>query len=108
MSWKEDEHFNHPRMKTYMKAADLNTEGCLKLAEEVLQGASEDYVHARRAYITHPRDKDAREHLRTCELFYKSDWFTALSGGVIDGETVMRQLNRDAVRGLKVCATATR
>ena len=101
-----DECFNHPRMKTYMKPEDLNTEGCLTLAEAVLQGAAEDYIHARRAYITHPHDKDAQEHLRVCELFYRSDWFAALSGGVIDGETAMRQLNRIAARGIKVCATA--
>ena len=56
MSDRED-GFNHPRMKTYMKAADLNTEGCLMLAEAVLQGASEDYIHARRAVIAHPNKK---------------------------------------------------
>ena len=31
-----DECFNYPRMKTYMKPEDLNTEGCLTLAEAVL------------------------------------------------------------------------
>jgi hypothetical protein len=99
--------FNHPRMKTYMKAADMNTEGCLKLAEAVLQGAAEDYIHARRAVIAHPNSKDAQEHFKICQAFYRSDWFAALSGGVIDGETVMRRLNKEAVRGWRVRATAT-
>ena len=38
--------------------------------------------------------------------FYRSDYFAALSGGVIDGEDVMRKLNKEAVKGWKVCATA--
>lgn len=101
-----DECFNHPRMKTYMKPEDLNTEGCLTLAETILEEAAQEYLHARRAYITHPNDKDAREHLRTCELFYRSDWFAALSG-VVDGETVMRRLNKEAVKRCRVRATAT-
>ena len=108
MSWTEfDAACARARMKDYMKPEDLNTEGCLTLAEAVLQGAAEDYIHARRAAVTRPHDKDAQEHLRVCELFYRSDWFAALSGGVIDGETAMRQLNRIAVRRMKVCATAT-
>lgn len=107
MSWKEEEHFNHPRMKDYLKAADLSTEGCLQLAEEVLQEASEEYVRARRAVVTHPNDRDAQEHFRLCQLFYRSDWFAALSGGVVDGETVMRRLNKEAVKRCRVRATAT-
>lgn len=106
MSTQKD-GFNHPRMKTYMKAADMNTEGCLKLAEAVLQGAAEDYIHARRAVVAHPNSKDAQGHFKTCQAFYRSDWFVALSGGVIDGETVMRRLNKEAVKGWRVRATAT-
>lgn len=94
-----EDGFNHPRMKTYMKPEDLNTEGCLTLAEAVLQGAAEDYIHARRAAVAHPNDRDAQEHFKTCHAFYRSDWFAALSGGVVDGETVMRRLNKEAVRG---------
>jgi hypothetical protein len=105
--WNEDEHFNHPRMRDYLTAADLSTEGCLQLAEEVLQEASEEYVRARRAVVAHPNDRDAQEHFKTCQAFYRSDWFAALSGGVMDGETVMRRLNKEAVRGWRVRATAT-
>jgi hypothetical protein len=105
--WNEDEHFNHKRMRDYLTAADLSTEGCLKLAEEVLQEASEEYIRARRAVVAHPNDRDAREHFKLCRLFYSSDWFAALSGGVVDGETVMRRLNKEAVRGWRVRATAT-
>ena len=105
MSDRED-GFNHPRMKTYMRAEDLNTEGCLMLAEAVLQGASEDYIHARRAVIAHPNNKEAQAHFKAMQEFYRSDYFAALSGGVIDGEDVMRKLNKEAVKGWKVCATA--
>ena len=107
MSWNEEEHFNHPRMKDYLKPEDLNTEGCLTLAETVLQEASEEYIRARRAVVAHPNDRDAREHFKTCQAFYRSDWFAALSGGVVDGETVMRRLNKEAVKRCRVRATAT-
>lgn len=106
MSTQKD-GFNHPRMKTYMKAADMNTEGCLQLAETILEEAAQEYLHARRAFVAHPNSKDAQEHFKTCQAFYRSDWFAALSGGVIDGETVMRRLNKEAVRGWRVRATAT-
>ena len=94
-------------MKDYMRPEDLNTEGCLTLAEEVLQEASAEYIRARRAVVAHPNDRDAREHFKLCQLFYRSDWFAALSGGGVDGETVMRRLNKEAVRGWRVRATAT-
>lgn len=106
MSTQKD-GFNHPRMKTYMKAADMNTEGCLQLAETILEEAAQEYLHARRAVVAHPNSKDAQEHFKTCQAFYRSDWFAALSGGVIDAETVMRRLNKEAVRGWRVRATAT-
>lgn len=106
MSTQKD-GFNHPRMRTYMKAADMNTEGCLQLAETILEEAAQEYLHARRAVVAHPNSKDAQEHFKTCQAFYRSDWFAALSGGVIDGETVMRRLNKEAVRGWRVRATAT-
>lgn len=94
-----EDGFDHPRMNTYMKPEDLNTEDCLTLAEAVLQGAAEDYIHARRAAVAHPNSKDAQEHLRVCELFYRSDWFAALSGGVIDGKAAMEALDRQARGG---------
>jgi hypothetical protein len=106
MSMQKD-GFNHPRMKTYMTAADMNTEGCLQLAETILEEAAQEYLHARRAVVAHPNSKDAQEHFKTCQAFYRSDWFAALSGGVMDGETVMRRLNKEAVRGWRVRATAT-
>lgn len=107
MSWKEEEHFNPPRMKDCLKPEDLSTEGCLKLAETILAEAAQEYLHARRAVVAHPNDRDAQEHFKTCQAFYRSGWFAALSGGVIDGETVMQRLNKEAVKGCRVRATAT-
>ena len=107
MSTQKD-GFSHPRMKDYLKAADMNTEGCLQLAETILEEAAQEYLHARRAVVAHPNDEYAREHFKTCQAFYRSDWFAALSCGVMDGETVMRRLNKEAVRGCRVRATDTR
>ena len=94
-------------MRDYLTAADLSTEGVLNLAETILEEAAQEYLHARRAVVAHPNSKDALEHFKTCQAFYRSDWFAALSGGVIDAETVMRRLNKEAVRGWRVRATAT-
>ena len=94
-------------MRDYLTAADLSTEGVLNLAETILEEAAQEYLHARRAVVAHPNSKDAQEHFKTCQAFYRSDWFAALSGGVIDAETVMRRLNKEAVRGWRVRATAT-
>lgn len=86
-----------PRMKDYLKAEDLNNEGCVRLATEILRGAAEDYMQARRELVKNPMDKMAMEHFRRCQRFYKSDYFDALSMGQIDGETVMKELDRLAL-----------
>lgn len=86
-----------PRMKDYLKAEDLNNEGCVRLATEILRGAAEDYMQARRELVKNPMDKMAAEHFRRCQRFYKSDYFDALSMGQIEGETVMKELDRLAL-----------
>lgn len=90
--------FTHRRMKDYMKPEDLNTDGVVMLASAVLAEAAAAYVHAKAATLRHPNDKDAQEHLKTCVLFYRSDWYKALSGGLVDGDAVMLELDRQAER----------
>lgn len=86
-----------PRMIETLKAEDLNDEGCIRLAQEILSGAAEDYIQARRELVKNPMDKMAVEHFRVCQRFYKSDYFEALSMGQIDGETAMKELDRLAL-----------
>lgn len=86
-----------PRMRETLKAEELNNEGCIRLAQEILSGAAEDYMQARRELLKNPTDKMAAEHFRICQRFYKSDYFEALSMGQIDGETAMKELDRLAL-----------
>ena len=97
-----------PRMADYMRPEEMNDEGVLKLAQQILTGAAEDYVHARRNVVAHPNNADAQEHYKTCIAFYRSEWFAALSLGIVDGEDVMRWLNREAIRGARLRAYITR
>ena len=84
-----------PRMKDRLTPDDLNTSACVELAATVLKEAAEAYKQALRNVRIAPRDKIAREHLKTCRDFYRSDWFKALSCGMVDGEAVMRELEKE-------------
>lgn len=84
------------RMNDYLKPEDLNTEACLELASVILSEAGAEYIHAVRAVRANPTNKDAAAHLRACKTFYRSDYFTALSMGAVDGETVMQKLAAQA------------
>ena len=84
-----------PRMKDRLTPDDLNTRACVDLAATVLEEAAEAYKQALRNVRISPRDRIAREHLKTCRDFYRSDWFKALSCGLVDGEAVMRELEKE-------------
>ena len=91
-----------PRMKTYLRPADLNTDACVTLAAEILQGAAKDlgqaYVRA-----TLNTNRGNLDHLRNCLRFYESAWFTVLTcGAVEDGPGVARQIIKLALRGAEV------
>ena len=89
------------RMIDYLKPEDLDTEGCIKLAQTILSEAGEALMHAVRRYNEWPSPENLA-HLKTCQAFYRSDLFTALSCGVADGETVIRKLTKQALLGRKV------
>lgn len=84
------------RMADYMKPEDLNTDACMELASVILSEAGAEYIHAVRAVRANPTNKDAADHLRACKAFYRSDYFTALSMGAVDGEAVMLKLAEKA------------
>lgn len=89
----EEGNFNHPRMADYLQPEELNLDGCISLATAVLAGAAEDYLHAARQYRANPHSESARAHYRTCRNFYLSDYFQALSGGLVDGKAVLKELD---------------
>lgn len=89
-----------PRMKDYLKASDLDTEGCVSLAAEVLRGAAAELEDAARRNAARPT-KENRDHLKKCRDFYSSPWFAALSCGLVDGEKVADQIVRSALRGAR-------
>ena len=88
------------RMIDYLKPEDLDTEGCITLAQTILSEAGAALMHAVRRYNDWP-SKENHAHLETCRAFYRSDLFVALSCGVADGETVIRQLTKQALLGRK-------
>lgn len=88
------------RMIDYLKPEDLDTEGCITLAQTILSEAGAALMHAVRRYNEWPSPEN-RAHLETCRAFYRSNTFTALSCGVADGEAVIRQLTKEALRGRK-------
>ena len=81
-----------PRMKDTMKPEDLNTDACVELSGVILSEAGAEYIHAVRAARDNPTNREAAAHLKACKAFYRSDYFTALSMGAVDGETVMQKL----------------
>ena len=89
-----------PRMTDTLTPEDLDTEGCIMLAQTILSEAGKALMHAVRRYNEWPSEEN-RAHLDTCKAFYRSDLFTALSCGVADGETVIRQLTKQALLGRK-------
>ena len=90
-----------PRMKDTLTPADLDTEACVALATEVLRGLAEDLATAARQTAASPTPENLR-HLKSIQKVYRSDWFAALSCGVIDGETAMRKIIKDALHGREV------
>lgn len=89
-----------PRMKDYLKAEDLNTDACVTLATEILREAAQELAATAVRAATHP-DKDTIAHLAQLRKFYASDWFAALSCGLVDGPAVAREIERDAVRRVR-------
>ena len=90
-----------PRMKDYMKPEDLDTDGCVELARVVLRDAANALTEAARTAAGSQNPEHFR-YLKMCQDFYRSDLFAALSCGLVNGETVMQQITKRALRGMKI------
>ena len=94
MSERDMDHL--PRMRDTMRAEDMNTDGCVRLVSEILDGAAQDLASAAVRTAICP-SKDNYEHLRQCRAFYTSDWFVVLSNGMADGPSVAKKIEREAL-----------
>ena len=99
MTFGDVEHA--PRLKDTMKAADLDTDGCVELARVVLRDAANALTEAARTAAGSQNPEHFR-YLKMCQDFYRSDLFAALSCGLVNGETVMQQITKRALRGMKI------
>ena len=90
-----------PRMTDTLTPEDLNVEACVNLAATILEESGIELTRAVRRYAEW-LSKESKDHLDTCKAFYRSDLFTALCGGVVDGETAMNRIAREALRGRKM------
>ena len=98
-----------PRMADYMEAKDLNTEGCLFLAETVLEEASRVYLNTAKEIAKHRGQVDEKllEHLQMQRRFFRSEYYATLCMGAISGDDVIKNL--DDIAGLKeemLCGSA--
>ena len=87
-----------PRMKDYLKTDDLDTDACVTLAAKILADTANEYVRTRRRCDACP-SRENLDHLRVCVNFYLSEFYTALSGGLVDGKAAMEALDRQARGG---------
>ena len=85
------------RMKDTMKPEDLDTQGCVALAETILSEASRELFDATREYVLKP-SVVSLERLKSAQRFFKSDWFGVLSCGVANGEEAMNAIMEKARR----------
>lgn len=94
-----------PRLKDTRKASELNTDACVALAEEILRGMAEDLATAVRHYNASPTQEN-RRHLEAIKALYRSDYFAALSCGIVDGNTAIREIIRNTLRGRRARSEA--
>ena len=91
------------RMRDCMTADQIDTDGAIALASAILTQAEADLTVCAQQAAAYPSEGNF-EHLRSLKAFYRSDMFTILCAGVIDGESAMREIIRRALSGRKVNA----
>lgn len=77
-----------------LTADKLNYEGCLRLAEAILEGAAEDYRAAARAYRRHPKDKKLAHVYNVRKRFFQSEYFAALNLTGMSSREILEQLDK--------------
>ena len=90
-----------PRLADTMQPEELNTEGCLRLAQEILASARVELTEAARNAAKRP-NFDTLDHYQRARRFYESDLFDALSLGAVDGRTAAELIVKDALDGSAV------
>lgn len=88
-----------PRMREYLIPEQLDIDGCISLCQRILADCAEAYIQARRAVARNPKDRLAQLQLQGRQNLYRSEYFRAISCGLVDGETVMQDLDRRAMYG---------
>lgn len=63
------------------------------LAQAIIMQAVKDYRRARHKLNTHPKSISAAREVADCERFFKSGWFTELSG--LDGSIILQKLKEE-------------
>ena len=64
-----------------------------RLAQAIVVNTVKEWRDAKRKLKTHPRNSTAQRQLFDCERFFRSGWFTELSG--LDGETILERLEEE-------------
>lgn len=83
-----------PRLADYMKPEDLDLSGCLSLVCTLLSDQANEYWNAAQLLLYEPGNAKAQAHMANLRRFYRSKWFSILSCGAMEGEDVMRDLDR--------------
>lgn len=83
-----------PRMRDTVRPESLDTDACVNLASEILRGLAVDYACALRRVRYNPANPDAREELARMRRIYMSDYFAALTMGMVDPRAVMSEIER--------------
>jgi hypothetical protein len=101
MSVKDIDAAVKGRLRDRMRPEDLDTAACVELAGEILKGLA-DALSEAAVRAAESQTESSLSALKTLRNMYKSDYFGALSGGVVDGETAARQIIREALRGRRI------
>ena len=83
------------RMPRLQSASRLNTEGCMRLVEEICKLATQDYIAAKQSLKMTPDDKIAKHNYRVKRAFFESEYFENLTD--LDGNSILDSLDRGDV-----------
>ncbi len=76
-----------------MENRDLNPEGCIRLANQIVVLAAKDYRRALRALKKNPRNKKAMQQALECEEFFDGNWMKVLTS--VDGDWLKEELRKE-------------
>lgn len=87
---------------TQLTVRNIDDEGIDNLKEAIVMQAVKDYRKAlyevRKARLPRSKREILRRICHECESFFRSDWFSQLTSGEIDGERVIEEIRRSPAR----------